>query len=611
MSKHNESNSSQGTPAFGAVMDIEKPKHFGSSAKRLINYFSPFKFQLIAVLVMVILSTAFTVAAPEILGQVTTELYKWVSTGKLNWNYILYILKWLTVIYVLSQLFLFLQSFFMAKITSRTIYNMRNDVDRKINKLPLKYLDSKTHGEILSRVTNDIETINSTMQQSFTQIITSIATVIGILIMMFSINLWMSLIAIIVIPLSMIASLTVIKGSQKYFAGQQKAIGEINGHIEEMYTGHNIVKIFNYEEKAKEKFTTINKDIYENAWRAEFFSGTMMPIVAFFGNVGYALIAVLGCIFVVQGKIQVGQIQAFIQYMKQFMQPLTTISNMVGTLQSTIAAAERVFEILDEKEEVPDLETAVEIEKTKGNVSLENVKFGYSKDEPIINNLNIKVKSGQTVAIVGPTGAGKTTLINLLMRFYEVDGGSIKIDGIDIKDMKRDNLHTIFGMVLQDTWLFNGTIEENLAYGREGATHTEVVAAAKTAYAHHFIKTLPEGYNMVINEEASNISQGQKQLLTIARAIITDPRILILDEATSSVDTRTEVLIQKAMDELLKGRTSFVIAHRLSTIRDADVILVMNNGDVIEQGSHDELIKQGGFYYNLYNSQFEITDAVV
>ena len=610
MSKHNESNSSQGTPAFGAVMDIEKPKHFGSSAKRLINYFSPFKFQLIAVLVMVILSTAFTVAAPEILGQVTTELYKWVSTGKLNWNYILYILKWLTVIYVLSQLFLFLQSFFMAKITSRTIYNMRNDVDRKINKLPLKYLDSKTHGEILSRVTNDIETINSTMQQSFTQIITSIATVIGILIMMFSINLWMSLIAIIVIPLSMIASLTVIKGSQKYFAGQQKAIGEINGHIEEMYTGHNIVKIFNYEEKAKEKFTTINKDIYENAWRAEFFSGTMMPIVAFFGNVGYALIAVLGCIFVVQGKIQVGQIQAFIQYMKQFMQPLTTISNMLGTLQSTIAAAERVFEILDEKEEVPDLETAVEIEKTKGNVSLKNIKFGYSKDEPIINNLNNEVKSGQTVAIVGPTGEGKTTLINLLMRFYEVDGGSIKIDGIDIKDMKRDNLHTIFGMVLQDTWLFNGTIEENLAYGREGATHTEVVAAAKTAYAHHFIKTLPEGYNMVINEEASNISQGQKQLLTIARAIITDPRILILDEATSSVDTRTEVLIQKAMDELLKGRTSFVIAHRLSTIRDADVILVMNNGDVIEQGSHDELMKQGGFYYNLYNSQFEITDVV-
>ncbi|MCB2295610.1 ABC transporter ATP-binding protein/permease [Clostridium algoriphilum] len=591
-------------------MDIEKPKHFGSSAKRLINYFSPFKFHLIAVLVMVILSTAFTVAAPEILGKVTTELYKWVSTGKLNWTYVLYILKWLTVIYVLSQLFQFLQSFIMAKITSRTIYNMRNDVDRKINKLPLKYLDSKTHGEILSRVTNDIETINSTMQQSFTQIITSIATVIGILLMMFSINLWMSLIAIIVIPLSMIASLTVIKGSQKYFTEQQKAIGEINGHIEEMYTGHNIVKIFNYEEKAKEKFTTINKDIYENAWRAEFFSGTMMPIVTFFGNVGYALIAVLGCIFVVQGKIQVGQIQAFIQYMKQFMQPLTTISNMVGTLQSTIAAAERVFEILDEKEEVPDLETAVEIEKTKGNVSLKNVKFGYSKDEPIINNLNIEVKSGQTVAIVGPTGAGKTTLINLLMRFYEVDGGSIKIDGIDIKDMKRDNLHTIFGMVLQDTWLFNGTIEENLAYGREGATHTEVVAAAKTAYAHHFIKTLPEGYNMVINEEASNISQGQKQLLTIARAIITDPRILILDEATSSVDTRTEVLIQKAMDELLKGRTSFVIAHRLSTIRDADVILVMNNGDVIEQGSHDELMKQGGFYYNLYNSQFEITDVV-
>ncbi|WP_319001945.1 ABC transporter ATP-binding protein [Clostridium algoriphilum] len=610
MSKHNEDNSSQGTPAFGAVMDIEKPKHFGSSAKRLINYFSPFKFHLIAVLVMVILSTAFTVAAPEILGKVTTELYKWVSTGKLNWTYVLYILKWLTVIYVLSQLFQFLQSFIMAKITSRTIYNMRNDVDRKINKLPLKYLDSKTHGEILSRVTNDIETINSTMQQSFTQIITSIATVIGILLMMFSINLWMSLIAIIVIPLSMIASLTVIKGSQKYFTEQQKAIGEINGHIEEMYTGHNIVKIFNYEEKAKEKFTTINKDIYENAWRAEFFSGTMMPIVTFFGNVGYALIAVLGCIFVVQGKIQVGQIQAFIQYMKQFMQPLTTISNMVGTLQSTIAAAERVFEILDEKEEVPDLETAVEIEKTKGNVSLKNVKFGYSKDEPIINNLNIEVKSGQTVAIVGPTGAGKTTLINLLMRFYEVDGGSIKIDGIDIKDMKRDNLHTIFGMVLQDTWLFNGTIEENLAYGREGATHTEVVAAAKTAYAHHFIKTLPEGYNMVINEEASNISQGQKQLLTIARAIITDPRILILDEATSSVDTRTEVLIQKAMDELLKGRTSFVIAHRLSTIRDADVILVMNNGDVIEQGSHDELMKQGGFYYNLYNSQFEITDVV-
>jgi len=609
MSK-NENSSSQ-EPTFGEMKAVEKAKNFGSSGMRLIKYFSEFKIQLIAVIIMVILSTTFTVVAPEILGKVTTQLYNGVSTGKFNWSYIINILRWLTIIYILAQLFQFFQSFIMAKITARSIYNLRNDVDRKINKLPLQYLDSKTHGEILSRVTNDIETINSTMQQSFTQIVSSLATVIGILIMMFSINLWMSLIAIIVIPLSIIASSSVIKGSQKYFGIQQKEIGKINGHIEEMYTGHSIVKIFNYEEKAKEKFKTINNEIYKNAWRAEFLSGTMMPIVSFFGYIGYALIAVLGCTFVLKGKIQVGQVQAFIQYMKQFTQPLSTIANMAGTLQSTIAAAERVFEILDEKEEVPDLQVDIKAEKIKGDVSIKNVKFGYSKDKPIINNLNIEVKSGQTVAIVGPTGAGKTTLINLLMRFYDVDDGSIKVDGVDIKNMKRDSLHTIFGMVLQDTWLFNGTIEENLAYGSDSATHEDVVVAAKTAYAHHFIKVLPGGYNMVINEEANNISQGQKQLLTIARAIIADPKILILDEATSSVDTRTEVFIQKAMNELMKGRTSFVIAHRLSTIRDADVILVMNSGDVIEQGSHDELMKQGGFYYNLYNSQFESMDRVV
>ncbi|AIF52978.1 ABC transporter ATP-binding protein [Pelosinus sp. UFO1] len=606
MSKHNDSNSTHCGPSFGS----EKAKNFSSSAKRLIGYLSKFKRQFIMVLIMVILSTAFTVTAPEILGKVTTALYHGVSTGVFDWSYILRILKLLALIYVLSQVFQFVQNFFMAEITARTIYNLRNDIDQKINKLPLKYLDSKSHGEILSRVTNDIETINSTMQHSLNQILTSLATVLGILMMMFSINIWMSLIAIVVIPLSLLTSAGVIKGSQKYFGRQQAAIGEINGHIEEMYTGHNIIKTFNYEEKSKERFSDINNKIYENAWRAEFFSGTMMPMVSFFGNVGYALIAVVGCILVIQGKIQVGQIQSFTQYTKQFMQPLSTISNLAGTLQSTIAAAERVFAILDEEEELPDNLNATLNNNIQGNVSIENISFGYSKDQTLIRNLTIDVKSGQTVAVVGPTGAGKTTLINLLMRFYDVDSGSIKVDGVDIRDMRRDDLYTIFGMVLQDTWLFHGTVEENLVYGKEGATHEEVVDAVKTAYAHHFIKTLPGGYNMMLNEEANNISQGQKQLLTIARAIIADPQILILDEATSSVDTRTEVLIQKAMNKLMKGRTSFVIAHRLSTIRDADIILVMNHGDVIEQGSHEELMAKGGFYQNLYNSQFENDEVV-
>jgi ATP-binding cassette subfamily B protein len=590
---------------FKGMRFIDKPKNLKLSAKRLLKYYLKNKFLISVVAVFIVLSTALIVIAPEILGKVTTELYNGVIAGAFNWNKIVIILISLTLIYVFAQLFRFLYSFIMAKINATTIFNIRREVDIKINKLPLKYFDKYTHGEVISRVTNDIETINATMQQGIVQIINSLATVVGIVTMMFIINIYMAIIALVVIPLSVITSSKVIKKSQKYFIGQQANIGEINGHIEEMYSGHSIVKVFNYEDKAKEKFVNINNNLYNNAMHAEFYSGTIMPIVSFFGNIGYAAIAILGCLFAINGTIEVGQIQSFIVYMRQFMQPLNTITNMVSYLQSTIAAAERVFEVLDEQEEVSDSKLNIDISEIKGNVEIKNVRFGYDKDVPIIKNLNFKVNNGATVAIVGPTGAGKTTLINLLMRFYDVDNGEILIDGINIKDIKRDDLHSIFGMVLQDTWLFNGSIEENLAYGKNGTTHNEIVKAAKTAYCDHFIKTLPDSYNMIINEEANNLSLGQKQLLTIARAILANPKILILDEATSSVDTRTEVQIQKAMHKLMKGRTSFVIAHRLSTIVDADIILVMNNGDVIEQGTHEELLKLNGFYTNLYNSQFE------
>ncbi|MCX5779337.1 MAG: ABC transporter ATP-binding protein, partial [Firmicutes bacterium] len=486
----------------------------------------------------------------------------------------------------------------------QTVYRMRNDVKEKLDRLPLKYFDQHTHGEILSRVTNDMDNIANTLQQSLTQLITSFVTVVGILIMMLTISPVMTLIALVTLPASALITALIAKNSQKYFAAQQKNLGELNGHVEEMYSGHKVVKVFGHEEESIEQFKGINAQLYTVGWKAQFISGIIFPALNFVNNIGYVLICVVGGLLVAKKSIEIGDIQAFIQYMRQFTQPIIQVANIANVLQSTVASEERVFEILDETEEVPDKETATVLPFPQGNVRFEHVKFYYLEEKPLIEDLNIDVKAGQTVAIVGPTGAGKTTLVNLIMRFYEVQSGRITVDGVDIKDMKRGDLRTLFGMVLQDTWLFNGTVRENIAYGRATATEEEIINAAKAAHAHHFIQTLPNGYDTLLNEEASNVSQGEKQLLTIARAFLADPAILILDEATSNIDTRTEVLIQGAMNELMKERTSFVIAHRLSTIRDADLILVMNQGDIIEQGTHTELLAQGGFYAELYNSQF-------
>ncbi|OAM96373.1 ATP-binding cassette, subfamily B [Pelosinus fermentans] len=591
------------------IGDAEKPRNFGNTGRRLLRYFKQLKGKLLVAILMTVLSTVFTVLAPEILGRVTTQLYIGVTTGIFLWDKMITTLLLLTVIYLISQVFAFAQNFLMAEITSRIIYLIRTDLNIKLNRLPLRFLDSKTHGELLSRVTNDVETVSSTLQHSFTQIISSLTTLAGISVMMLIINVWISLVAFAVIPLALLTSSIIIKTSQKYFINQQAFIGAMNGHVEEMYTGYSIVRSFNYEEEAKTRFSDLNKKILKNSWRAEFLSGILSPLAAFLGNIGYVGVAVLGCFFAIRGQIEVGQIQAFLQYVKQFNNPISIISNAAGTLQAALAAAERIFEILDEAEESAEHPNPVKLENVQGNVSIRQVNFSYLPGQPVIRDFNLEVKSGQTVAIVGPTGSGKTTLINLFMRFYDVDDGSIKIDGIDIRDMKRDDLRGIFGMVLQDTWLFNGTIAENIAYGRQGATRQQVVDAAKTTYVHQFIRTLPNSYDMRISEDAGNISQGQKQLLTIARAIIADQPILILDEATSSVDTRTEVLIQNAMNRMMQGRTSFVIAHRLSTIRNADIILVLNHGDIVEKGSHTELMVKKGFYYDLYNSQFAAEDA--
>lgn len=587
----------------------EKPRNFGNTGRRLLRYFKQLKGTLLVAILLTVLSTVFTVLAPEVLGRITTQLYLGVTTGIFLWDKMITTLLLLTVIYLISQVFAFGQNFMMAEITSRIIYLIRTDLNIKLNRLPLRFLDSKTHGELLSRITNDVETVSSTLQHSFTQIISSLITLVGISVMMLLINVWISLVAFAVIPLALFTSSIIIKASQKYFINQQTFIGAMNGHVEEMYTGYSIVRSFNYEEEAKARFSDLNKKILNNSWRAEFLSGILSPLAVFLGNIGYVGVAVLGCFFAIRGQIEVGQIQAFLQYVKQFNNPISIISNAAGTLQAALAAAERIFEILDEKEESAEHPNPVKLENVQGNVSIQQVNFSYLPGQPVIHDFNLEVKSGQTIAIVGPTGSGKTTLINLFMRFYDVDDGTIKVDGVDIRDMKRDDLRGIFGMVLQDTWLFNGTIEENIAYGRQGATRQQVVDAAKTAYVHQFIRTLPNSYDMRISEDASNISQGQKQLLTIARAIIADPPILILDEATSSVDTRTEVLIQNAMNRMMQGRTSFVIAHRLSTIRNADIILVLNHGDIVEKGSHIELMEKKGFYHSLYNSQFEAEEA--
>lgn len=597
-------------PMFSMAMPPEKVKDFKGTLKRLAGYLRPHYFKLITVLIAAVLSTVFSIVSPKIMGLATTSLFDSFLTGSgVDYEFIAQILLTLSGLYLASALFGFIQQFIMASVAQNTVYALREDINQKLSRLPLKYFDTHTHGDTLSRVTNDIDNISTTLQQSITQLITASVTLIGILVMMLIISPVMTLISLLILPLSFMVTKAVAARSQKYFAGQQKTLGELNGHVEEMYTGHVLVKAFGREATSIEKFSSINEQLYDAGWKAQFISGIIMPLMIFINNIGYVLVCVFGGILVARGSMQIGDVQAFIQYSKQFTHPIAQTASIANILQSTVASAERVFELLDEQEEIPDSATAV-IEEPRGEVRFNNVRFGYSEENTLIEDMNIEVAVGQTVAIVGPTGAGKTTLVNLLMRFYEISGGMITVDGVNIMDLKRGDLRSIFGMVLQDTWLFNGSIRDNIAYCCPDATEEEVVRAAKAADADHFIRTLPDGYNTILNEEASNISQGQKQLLTIARAILADPAILILDEATSSVDSRTELLIQKAMGELMKGRTNFVIAHRLSTIREADLILVMNEGSIIEKGSHEELLASDGFYAELYNSQFAGADNI-
>ncbi|GAA4834474.1 ABC transporter ATP-binding protein [Paenibacillus vulneris] len=597
-------------------MPVQKAKNFKGTLNRLLHYLKPHRYALLTVLLAAILSTVFSIVSPKIMGKATTKIFegvmlklKGVPGAEVDFDYIKDILVLLAVLYIISAAFSYMQQYVMAGVAQKTVYGLRQRVNEKLSRLPLSFFDSRAHGEILSRVVNDVDNISSTLQQSLTQLITSVVTLVGVIVMMLTISGWMTLIVFLTLPLSFLVTKAVASRSQAFFAGQQKALGELNGHVEEMYTGHRIIKAFGHEEQSIDKFNEINRKLYQSGWKAQFVSGIIMPLMSFISNIGYVLVSVVGGILVTRRAIEIGDIQAFIQYTRQFSQPITQLANIANVIQSTIASAERVFELLDEKEEVPEASEPNHLERPKGEVHFQDVTFGYKEGAVLIEHMNIDVKPGQTVAIVGPTGAGKTTLINLLMRFYELGGGRITIDGVDITDLKRGNLRSLFGMVLQDTWLFNGTIRDNIGYGREGASAEDIVRAAKAAHADHFIRTLPDGYDTVLNEEASNISQGQKQLLTIARAILADPAILILDEATSSVDTRTEVYIQKAMNELMKGRTSFVIAHRLSTIRNADMILVMNKGTVIEKGTHEELLAEGGFYADLYLSQFTGKDS--
>lgn len=597
----------------GPVMGIpvEKAKDFKSAMKRLIQYFRPQKYRLTIVLITAVFSTTFSILSPKVMGKATTKIFEGVMdklnnvpNAAIDYHYISRILIILAGLYIISGIFSYVQGFLMAGISQKIVFKMRNDVNHKISRLPLKYFDSRTHGEILSRVTNDIDNIANTLQQSLTQLIISIITIVGIVIMMFTISPTMTFICLATLPLYVLVTKMIASRSQKYFVQQQKVLGDLNGHVEEMFTGHEIIKAYGHECKSIEIFNNINDKLYDAGYKAQFISGIIMPLMNFINNVGYVLVSVAGGILVTKRSIEIGDVQAFIQYSRQFTHPIVQTANIANILQSTLASAERVFELLDEEEEVPDKTDVVKLQYPRGEVVFKDVKFRYKKDVPLINNMNITVKPGQTVAIVGPTGAGKTTIVNLLMRFYECDGGIISIDGVDITVLKREDLRRIFGMVLQDTWLFNGSIRDNIAYGCENSNFEDVVGAAKTSNAHHFITTLPDGYNTILNEEASNISQGQKQLLTIARAVLANPSVLILDEATSNVDTRTEIQIQRAMNKLMQGRTSFVIAHRLSTIRDADLILVMKDGDIIEQGDHLELLKKNGFYAELYNSQF-------
>lgn len=590
------------------MMPGEKARDFGGTMKTLISYLRPHGIAVSVVFLFAIASTVFSIVSPTILGDATDEVVKGLmSPAGIDFSALLDILILLIVLYALSFLFSTIQGYIMAGVSQKVTYELRRAMSEKMDRLPLKYFDSKTHGEIQSRVVNDIETVNQTLSQSLTQIITSITMIIGILVMMIRINLLMTVTALIVLPLSMLVIRLIIGKTQRHFKAQQKYLGEVNSHVEEMYTGHTIVKAFNREEASEEVFDEYNEKLYESAWKSQFLSGLMMPLTNFIGNLAYVAVCILGGHLALNGSITIGNIQAFIQYVRSFNQPVSQVANVANLLQSTAAAAERVFELLDEEEEVSDQKAdgtpALSRENLRGAVGFEHVGFGY-EEELIIKDFNFQVQPGQRVAIVGPTGAGKTTIVKLLLRFYELNQGRITVDGKDIRDYSRKELRSMFGMVLQDTWLFNGTVRDNIRYGKMDATDEEVVEAAKAAHIHHFIMTQPKGYDMEINEEADNISQGQKQLLTIARAILADTPIMILDEATSSVDTRTEALIQQAMANLMKDRTSFIIAHRLSTIRDADWILVMNHGDIIEQGTHRQLLEENGFYANLYNSQF-------
>ncbi|ACI18070.1 multidrug ABC transporter ATP-binding protein [Coprothermobacter proteolyticus DSM 5265] len=622
------------------MMPGEKPKDFSGTVKRLLAYFKPEMIRLIIVVILTITSVVFTVYAPRILGNATNELFKGIISKQLpagvtkdqviamlkargqdqfaemisnmdlvpgagvDFAAIGKILLTLAVIYLLAALFQWLQQYIMAGVSQRTVYRLRRDVDQKLQRLPLKYYDSHPHGDILSRVTNDVDNIAHTLQQTITQMLSSIVTVIGVLIMMFKISTLLSWISLAVIPVSLVITLLIARQSQKQFIRQWNSTGAVNAHVEEMFTGHNLVKAFNREKDVLERFRQQNEKLYESSFKAQFISGLIHPVINFVNNLNYVAIAVLGGVNVANGVISLGDVQAFIQYSRQFTQPIVQVASIMNVLQSTVASAERVFELLDEEEEVPDVDNPVVLEDVKGNVRFEHVYFSYDPNVPLIEDFNLDVPAGDMIAIVGPTGAGKTTLVNLLMRFYDVNSGRITIDGVDIKQMRRRDLRKIFGMVLQDTWLFSGTIRDNIAYGKENATEEEIIAAAKAAYVDHFVRTLPDGYDTVLTGDATNISQGQRQLITIARAFLADPKILILDEATSSVDTRTEMLIQKAMQNLMKGRTSFVIAHRLSTIREADNIVVMDHGRIVEQGNHKQLMEKKGFYYNLYMSQF-------
>src|SRR5215469_2137227 len=605
-----------GRGGWGAMgRPVEKAKDFKGTALRLLGYFLPQKYRLLIVLATAIFGSVFNIVGPKILGLATTKLFEGLvakyqaflrhqPAPGVDFGYIATVLLILLGLYIISAIFMYIQQYVMAGVAQRTMYRLRREVDEKLSRLPLKYFDSRTHGEIMSRAVNDMDNLSTTLQQSLTQVITSAVTLLGVIVVMLTISPLLSLIVVLTLPLSLFITTVVAKRSQEYFRRQQRVLGELNGHVEEMYTGHKIVKAFGREGQSIAEFNERNDKLYNAGWRAQFVSGIIMPLMRFVGNIGYVFVAVVGGIMVTRNAITIGDVQAFIQYAQQFTQPIMQLANFANVIQSAMASAERIFELLDEQEEIPEATDPRVLELPEGAVQFERVRFGYKEDAILMEDMNIDVEPGQMIAIVGPTGAGKTTLVNLLMRFYEVNGGEILVDGTNITHIKRGSLRRTFGMVLQDTWLFNGTIRDNIAYGREGATEEQIIQAARAAYADRFIRTLPEGYNTVLNEDATNISYGQKQLLTIARAFLADPEILILDEATSSVDTRTEIQIQRAMAELMKGRTSFVIAHRLSTIRDADLILVMNHGTIVEKGTHEELLAQNGFYADLYNSQF-------